>query len=99
VDTIDWLAVVLIVAPVLPLTAAFLLLRHWPERSPALHERAILAVRDWVVASLAAILGMSRLDLIALPNGSALILIAVAMLLVSLPSAYWLILYYRGAFR
>jgi hypothetical protein len=99
VDTVDWLAVVLIAAPILPLTAAFLLLRHWPERSTALHERAILAIRDWVVASLAAILAMARLDFFTLPNGTALVLIAVAMLLVSIPSAYWVFLYATGRFR
>lgn len=96
---VDVETVLLIVTPAFPALAALLLLRHWRTDSPSLHERTILAVRDWLVASIAALLALSRLGLIELPRGVTLPLLATAMLLVSLPSAYWLWLYFRGRFR
>ena len=97
---IDWLVVMLIVAPAFPTLTAVILLRHWnTTESPSLHERTLLAIRDSLVAGIAAALAMSRLGFIDLPNGSALPMLAIAMLLVSLPSAYWLWLYWRGRFR
>lgn len=96
---VDWATVLLIVAPTFPALASIILVRHWSVASTSLHERALLAVRDWVVASIAALLALTRLGFVTLPNGSAVGLLIVAMLLVSLPSAYWLYLYWRGSFR
>lgn len=89
----------LVVLPVFPLAAAGLLGRHYRENSTSLRERAVLAVRDWIVSSIAAVLALSRLEIIELPTGSAVPMLIVAMLLVSLPSVWWLFLYFRGAFR
>ena len=99
-SVIDWMVILLVVVPAFPALTALILLRHWHRLdSPSLHERTLLAIRDWAVASIAAALAMSRLGFIHLPNGSALPMLAIAMLLVSLPSAYWLSLYWRGRFR
>jgi hypothetical protein len=100
VTVIDWLVVLLIVVPAFPALTALILLRHWNQlHSPSLHERTLLAIRDWAVGSIAAALALSRLGFITLPREWSLPLLAIAMLLVSLPSAYWLALYYRGKFR
>lgn len=97
---VDWMVLLLVVVPAFPALTAFILMRHWNRlESPSLHERTLLAIRDWAVASIAATLALARLGLMSLPTGSALPLLAIAMLLVSLPSAYWLWLYFRGGFR
>jgi hypothetical protein len=97
---VDWIVVLLVVVPAFPALTALILLRHWNRLdSPSLHERTLLAIRDWAVASIAASLALARLGFIHLPNGTALPMLAIAMLLVSLPSAYWLFLYFRGRFR
>ena len=97
---VDWMVVLMIVAPVFPALTAFILVRHWHRMdSPSLHERTILAIRDWGVASIAAYLSLGRLHMLPVPSGVALPLLAIAMLLVSLPSAYWLSLYFRNRFR
>lgn len=95
-DVLTWL---LLLVPIFPLLALVILAGHWSVPSPSLHERTLLAGRDWVVASIAGVLALARLGWITLPPGTPLLLIAVAMLLVSIPSAYWLLLYWRGAFR
>lgn len=97
---VDWMVVMLIVAPAFPTLTAMILLRHWNQtESPSLHERTLLAVRDSGVATIAAVLALSRLGIIDLPREWPLPLLVIAMLLVSLPSSYWLWLYYRGHFR
>lgn len=99
-SVIDWMVLMLIVAPAFPALTALILLGHWNRlESPSLHERTVLAIRDWGVASIAAALAFDRLGFDIVPDGWSLPLLAVAMLLVSLPSAYWLWLYYRGRFR
>lgn len=99
-SVVDWMVVLLVVVPAFPALTALILLRHWHRLdSPSLHERSLLAIRDWAVASIAATLALARLGIIGLPNDTALPLLATAMLLVSLPSAYWLHLYFRGRFR
>lgn len=98
---IDWLVALLIVAPLFPalLVGVLVYRRVWTFRSPSLRERALLGFRDWLVASIAALLALQHLGLVSLPHGIALPLLAIAMLLVSIPSAYWLLLYFRGGFR
>jgi hypothetical protein len=73
--------------------------RAWRMRSPSLNERMVLGARDFLVASIAARLALSRLGYWAIEGESALLLLATALLLVSLPSIYWLWLYFRGRFR
>lgn len=98
---IDIEVILLVIVPAFPATALGIMLwrRAWFTDSPSLRERTLIAARDWVVASIAATLALSRLGLIAIPNGSALPLLLTAMLLVSVPSAWWLWLYSRGRFR
>jgi hypothetical protein len=91
--------VTLIVIPVLPALASLVLLGHWRTDSVTLHERAVIAVRDWLVASIVALLSLNALlewGWPALVRAGGLY---VALLAVSLPSAYWLWLYLWGRFR
>jgi hypothetical protein len=98
---IELMVLLLVVVPAFPaVLLAILIHRHaWSSSSPSLRERTLLAVRDWLVASIAATLALNRLLGWSLPLPLVLMLLAVAMLLVSLPSAWWLWLYFRGAFR
>ena len=96
---VDWMVILLIIVPAFPVLATLILVGHWRVNSMSLHERTVIAVRDAVVASAAAALALWRLDVIELPEGSGLPTLATMMLLVSLPSAYWLLLYFRGSFR
>jgi len=89
----------LVVLPIAPLAAVWILSRHFKESSTSLRERAVLAIRDFIVASIAATLALSRLEFITLPTGTAVPMLIFAMLLVSLPSVWWLALYFRGSFR
>lgn len=97
----DWLVVLLIVAPLFPalLVGVLVYRRVWTFRSPSLRERALLGLRDWLVATIAALLALSRLHIIDLSRDLSIPLLAIAMLLVSIPSLYWLFLYFRGGFR
>ena len=96
---VDWMVILLIVVPAFPVLASLILIGHWRVNSMSLHERTVIALRDALVASAAAGLALARLDVIELPEGSGLPVLATMMLLISLPSAYWLFLYWRGSFR
>jgi hypothetical protein len=99
---VELMIVLLVVVPAFPalLLAILIHRRVWRSDSPSLRERTLLAFRDWLVASIAATLALRSLGMIELvPRSATLPLLAIAMLLVSLPSAYWLWLYFRGAFR
>lgn len=97
--TIDDLARLLVVAAVvnvgLTLVLVVAAIRHdWA----ALRERAAVAVILAVVAVGAAVLGLVRLRIVELPNGAALGLLAVGLLLVSLPSVIWFVVLITGGF-
>lgn len=95
----DIQVVLLLIVPVLPAAAALLLVTTWTHKSVALRERTLLALRDWIVASLAALLALNRILHWQWPSEFALSVLAFALLLVSLPSAWWLYLFWRGRFR
>lgn len=98
---IDVIVVLLVAAPILPLSVLGVLLwrRAWRTASPSLRERTLLALRDAIVATIACLLALNRLDVINLPREAIVPMLGIAMLLVSLPSAWWLHLYSRQAFR
>lgn len=96
---IDVLAWMLVFAPIVPAVTAWMLLRHIRSESPSLAERALVAVRDWLVSSLCAVVALNRLREWGLPSGLMIGMLAGAMLLVSLPSAWWVYQYQRGRFR
>ena len=64
----------------------------------ALRERAAVAVILAVVAVGAAALGLVRLRVLDLPNGTAITLLAIGLLLVSLPSVIWFVVLLSGGF-
>lgn len=96
VDVIAW---ALVIVPAIPALAAWILVRHLRSDSPSLAERALVAIRDWLVASLVAIVALNRIFEWHLPSLVVVLLLGGGMLLVSLPSAWWLYMYQRGAFR
>jgi hypothetical protein len=95
------MVLLLVVVPALPALLVIILVHHhaWRSGSPSLRERALLAFRDWIVASMAATMALNRLFGWGLPNETIILLLTLALLLVSLPSAFWLWMYWRGAFR
>ena len=97
--TLDDYARLLVIAAIVNLGLTSMLVyaavRHeWT----ALRERAAVAVILAVVAVGAAVLGLVRLQVIALPNGYALALLAIGLLLVSLPSVIWFAVLVTGGF-
>lgn len=98
---VEWLAWLLIVVPILPFSAAavFVWSRFWRYTSPSLRERAIIAIRDWIVASAVAAVALNLVLNLGWPGEVRALLLAGAMILVSVPSAYWLTLYFGGRFR
>lgn len=91
----------LVVVPALPALASLILLAKGGlrDQSPSLRERTLLALRDWLVASDVALIALARLLDWSVPRELLLLMLASGLLLISLPSAWWLFLYYRGAFR
>lgn len=68
-------------------------------REPALTERATTSAILSVIATIAAWLGAARLGIVALDNGTAVGLLAVALILVSAPQFIWTISLAAGRFR
>lgn len=97
----DVLIFLLIVVPIFPIATFAVLAWHTPWRagSPSLSERTLLAFRDASVGVVVAVLACNRVFGWGFQRDTVLMLIASLLLLISLPSAYWLLLYARGAFR
>ena len=97
----DVLIVLLIVVPIFPIATFAVLAWHTPWRagSPSLSERTLLAFRDAAVGVVVAVLAANRTFDWGFERDTVLMLIASVLMLISLPSAYWLALYFRGAFR
>jgi hypothetical protein len=93
---------VLFVAPIFPLTATLVfidqggLVRQAPL---SLRERTWLSIRDWLVASMVAVLAGNRIFNWNLPHGPLVAAFFVSMVLVSAPSAIWLYLFLTGKFK
>ncbi len=96
---LDGMLLLLVIVPIFPAVASVILVRHWHTDSPSLRERTVLAIRDWLVASIAAFLALARFDILEPPDGWALPLLAISLLLVGLPSVYWLWLFWSGHFH
>lgn len=92
-------AVILLLAPLLPFVAFLVLVQHLASGPLSLRERAGLALRDLLVSSFIAFLAANRLFSLGYSGDLLGLLFAVALLLVSLPSGVWLWLFYTGRFR
>ncbi len=91
----------LIVLPVFDWLVAGIL-TYLSSKNPdilTLNERAVAAVMLAFVASIAAVLAFVRFGVLELPNGTALLLIAIALVVVSVPAMVWLFLLVTGRFR
>ena len=96
---LDAVAYVLIACAAVNVTSTVVLVRaamrhHWP----ALEERATVAFVLAIAAVGAAVLGFARLRILDLPSEASLGLIAVGLMLVSVPSVIWAIAYWTGRF-
>lgn len=98
---IDALAVILLLLLPVDWVVAVLLvtISHQNPSILTLKERAFAAVVCAVVATIAAALAMARLGQLVLPNGMALVFLAIGFVLVSIPSLYWGALLLTGRFR
>lgn len=96
---LDFGVAILVVVPVFPILTSVLLAQHWKTDSVTLHERTIVAVRDAGVAAIVALLALRYLIGWDWPPGLTIALFYVALLMVSVPSTYWLWLYFFGHFE
>lgn len=80
-------------------TAVIFIFASRHEGNAALTERAITSVILSLIATMAAVLGMARLGILALDNDIAVVLLAGGLLLVSLPQLVWAISLATGRFR
>lgn len=76
-----------------------LVYQAWRHRWPALVERAVAAVVLAVVGGVAAMLGFNRLGLLPMPGNMAILVLAVILVLVSVPSVVWTAFYLTGRFE
>ena len=65
----------------------------------ALRERAVASVVCAIAATIAGVLGWARLGVVTIPSGAGIYLITAVLILVSLPSLYWLFLLATGRWR
>lgn len=98
---IDVLAAILLILPAFDWTVAGVLV-YLARKNPdilTLKERAITAVALAIVASLAAILAFVRFGVLDVANELAITIIAVCLVVVSVPAMIWLFLLLTGRFR
>lgn len=96
---LDAIALLLIAFAAINVTSTLVLVRaalrhHWP----ALRERAAIAVILAAIAIGFALLGGHRLHLLNLPSDVSLAILALGLMLVSVPSIIWAIAYWTGRF-
>jgi hypothetical protein len=94
---IEALAWALLIVPLLPLGALYVLRHHWHTPSLLLRLRLWTTVRDAALGLFIALLAANRLFGWGLSGPGLAIPFAIGMLLVSLPSGWWLVLYWRGS--
>lgn len=97
-DVAEW---TLVLAPLFDWTVAVFLGVAMYRRPDllTLRERFVAAIVLAVIASIAAFLVGVRREIVVVDNGAAIILLYVAMLLASVPSAVFLFLVVSGRFR
>lgn len=96
---LDALAVLLVLLALVNVTSTGVLVfaamrHHWA----ALEERATMAVILAFIALGAATIGLGRLHILNLPSEASLAILAVGLVLVSVPSLVWLWGYWTGRF-
>jgi hypothetical protein len=96
---LDGLAVVLVFLAGINVTLTAILIRaalrhHWA----ALEERATVAAILALIAIGAAALGLNRLHLLNFPTEVSLTILAIGLILVSIPSIVWFVAYRTGRF-
>jgi hypothetical protein len=99
-NVMDTLAVVLIALAIANVgSTTILVLAAARHRWPALEERATVAVVLAVIAAGAATLGLVRLRILDLSSEASVAVLAVGLVLVSVPSIVWLAAFLTGRFE
>lgn len=96
------LLVLLVILPPIDWVVAILLLTLWRMARPAsvaLRERAVAAAILSLIASIAGVLAWSEIANVDIDGQAAILGLAAALVLVSLPNLYWLGLLVTGRFR
>lgn len=98
IDVLTWL---IGVAPIVDWAVALVLLGLAVRYSSVLtlRERAMTAFILALVATIGSSLAGARLGMFAIPNELALLLLAIAIVGVSIPAVVWLLLLVTGRFR
>lgn len=91
-------ACLVVLALVNVVSTSILVLAALRHRWPALEERATVAVVLALIAVGAATMGLVRLKVLDLPSEVSLGILAVGLLLVSVPSIVWLVAFLAGRF-
>lgn len=92
------IALVLICLPFFDWTASIILHRAAKkagDKGIAVHERARMATVLAIATSINGLLGVNRVFVLGLAQPVTLILLSIALILISVPNIYWLILYRR----
>lgn len=89
-------SIVLVLGPAVNFTVAVIITAYvWrnPDAPISLRSRGDDAIVLWVASSLGGILGLNRLASLNLPQGLVLGLLALALILISIPALDWLIVW------
>lgn len=98
---IDVLVLVIVFLPPIDWAAALILSflsREHPDIL-VLRERAIAALVVAIAASVAGVLGWAFFGIVELPAGSSLYVLAIILILISVPSLVWLLMLAAGRWK
>lgn len=98
----DFVAIVLLFLPIVDWTAVWLLrkaVQYTKVPGIALKERLTVAIFLAITVTLNAIIGAAVVFDITLPTGMGLAILAVSLIMVSVPNLYWLYLYSWNKFK
>ena len=98
-NVLDVLATILFVLAIVNVASTVVLVAAaWRHHWPALEERATVAVILAAAAICGAILGLNRLHVLSLNTEQSLAVLALALILISVPSLVWLAAFLIGRF-
>lgn len=95
----EWLSRLLVALAFLDwVVAGVLVVAAWRHRWGALIDRALTALLLALSATIAAVLGLNRAIPLGLPRETAIALLVVAMILISVPAVLWVYAFLAGKF-
>lgn len=99
-NPLDALAIVLLILPGVCWLQLLILniVENGEGTSPALRDAFQGALLRAVGSTMVALLALARLADVSVPGGLALMALVGALIIMALPSAIWLVKFYRGGF-